>query len=127
MFNFNNIYEGIIPKPQVIDILQEKIKQILVSTGIKSPISSISKPFVWIMQSQRVYLEDGRCLLLKIGVNPEWTDKTSILNQVRANELIRSIGISQSEILAYSTDSNDYGFLFILSERQTGNRLCDSY
>lgn len=127
MFNFNNIHEGVILKPKVIDIPQEKIRHILVDTGIKSPILSIDKPFTWIMQSQHVFLEDGRCLLLKIGVNPEWTDKTSILNQVMANKLIRSIGISKSEILAYSIDLNDYGFLFILSERQTGNRLCDIY
>jgi hypothetical protein len=127
MFTHESVIEGIIKRPSIIKIEKKVIEKILLDSGIKTSIINIGEPHVWIMQSQRVYLEDGRCLLLKIGINPEWTDASAILNQVAVAEIIRSIGIKQPKVLAYSSNTNDYGFRFILSESQTGIRFCDRY
>lgn len=127
MFTRGEIRENMISRPQNKRIKQEVISSILLDAGIKRSISHIDEPHVWVMQSHRVYLTDGRCLLLKTGINPDWTDSSSILNQVKATELIRSAGIEQPKILSYSSDKEEYGFLYILSETQKGTRLCDVY
>lgn len=127
MFTHENIMVGMIQKPSTIEIQKETIQRILIDAGIKSNITDIGKPHAWIMQSQRINLDDGRCLLLKVGVNSDWTDASAILNQVTAAEMIRSTGINQPKILFYSTNIDEYGFIFILSENQTGVRLCDAY
>ncbi|SCZ03910.1 phosphotransferase [Alkaliphilus peptidifermentans] len=79
------------------------------------------------MQSQRIHLTDGRSLLLKAGVNPDWTEASTILNQIKATELIKSTGIPQPSIISYSTNLEEYGFLFVLSEYQRGVRMGDAY
>jgi len=127
MFTKNKIEEGIIPRPQIIELNNDIINQILLDAGIKSKIEYIDKPNSWIMQSQRIHLTDGKCLLLKIGINPEWTDSSTVLNQVEATKLIRSTGIPQPKILSYSTNLDEYSFLFILLENKGGIRLCDAY
>ncbi len=60
------------------------------------------------MQSQYIYLEDGRRFLLKTGIVDKWTDAATILNQVKATREIRSIGINQPKILFHSLDKSDY-------------------
>lgn len=127
MFTNNDAIPGLIQIPNTIEIKKETIQHILNDAGIKSSIVDIGKPHAWVMQSQKIHLEDGCCLLLKIGINPEWTDASSILNQVAVSDMIRSTGIKQPDILAYSADNDDYGFRFILSECQRGERLCDAY
>jgi hypothetical protein len=127
MFSHDNIIDGMIRRRNTIEIQKETIQRILLDTGIKTAIDNIGEPHAWIMQSQRVFLEDGRCLLLKVGINPEWTDASAILNQVAATEIIRTTGIKQPQILDYSTNIDEFGFLYILSENQSGIRLCDTY
>lgn len=41
--------------------------------------------------------------------------------------MIRCTGIPQPEILHYSTNPEQYGFMFILSESQYGTKFCDAY
>ena len=127
MFTKNMIEEGIILKPQTIELNDDIINQILLDAGINSNVKHIDKPHSWIMQSQRIHLTDGRSLLLKVGVNPDWTDTSTILNQVEATELIRLTGIPQPKILSYSANLDEYGFLFILLENKGGVRVCDAY
>lgn len=127
MFTREKIMENMISRPSIKKIDEEVIKRILLEAGIKSKISHIDEPNIWVMQSHRVYLTDGRKLLLKVGVNPDWTDCSTILNQVKATELISSIGIKQPKILSFSENEDKYGFKYILSESQRGTRLCDEY
>lgn len=127
MFTHDNIKVGMIQRPSTIEIHKETIQHILTDAGIETNIARIGAPNPWIMQSQRIYLDDGRCLLLKVGINPDWTDSSAILNQVAVAKMIRSIGIKQPQILSYSAITNKYGFMYILSENQTGKRFCDIY
>jgi len=127
MFIENHILEGIITRPNIVEINEETIRRILLNAGIKSAIKHISKPHPWIMQSQRIHLEDGTGLLLKVPINSSWTDDTSILNQVKASSIIASTGIPQPQILSYSTNVDEYGFMFILSEGHKGKYLHEIY
>lgn len=127
MFTREKIMENMISRPSTKRIEHKVINRILLDAGIKSTVSHIEEPHVWIMQSYRVHLADGRCLLLKIGINPDWTDSSTILNHVRATQLIRSTGIKQPKILSFSEHEDEYGFMYILSETQRGTRFCDAY
>ena len=99
MFTRDNNIEGMISRSPVKDVKPEIIIRILKDAGIKSKVVNIDKPRTWIMQSQRIWMDDGRCFILKTGVNSEWTDGSTILNQVKAGELICSIGIPQPKII----------------------------
>ena len=123
MFSHNNILEIREKKPNKIEIDKKVIEQIVKKAGIKNKIINIAEPITWVMQLYKIYLEDGRYLLLKISVLPEWTDSASINNQVTINRLLASMGIHQPKILDYSTTIEKYGFLYILSEGQTGKKL----
>ncbi|WP_026478353.1 phosphotransferase [Alkaliphilus transvaalensis] len=127
MFTRNLIEEGMILRQQTIKIKNAMIKQILLDAGVNCQIKQIDEPHSWVMQSQRIHLTDGRSLLLKAGVNPDWTEASTILSQVKATELIKSTGIPQPNIISYSTNQEEYGFLFVLSEYQKGGRLGDAY
>jgi len=107
--------EGILKIPNVQHVDIEMLKKILLDIGIDSKVTHISEPNPWVMQSQYIHLNDGRRLLFKIGIEDEWTDDSTILNQVKATNLIRSTGLPQPNILAYSASKNDYGFRFILT------------
>ncbi|MGF7059023.1 phosphotransferase [Brassicibacter mesophilus] len=127
MFERNNIKEGILTRPNVMEIKIETINRILLDAGIDSEVVRLSKPNPWVMQSQYIHMSDGRRLLLKVGIVDEWTDTSTVLNQVKATSEIRASGIPQPKILSYSANKNDYGFRFILSESQKGNCLCNEY
>ncbi|PKK93040.1 MAG: hypothetical protein CVV61_06680 [Tenericutes bacterium HGW-Tenericutes-6] len=127
MFKRNNIMERILKTPNTQSVNIEKIEKMLVASGINIEHIRLEEPHAWVMQSQYIYLDDGRCLLLKIGIEDEWTDDSTILNQVHASKLIKSLGISQPDILSYSHDKNEYGFRYILSESHKGNKLYHEY
>lgn len=119
--------ECILKTPNTRNVEIEKIEKILLDTGIDCGLIRIGEPNAWVMQSQYIYLEDGSRLLFKIGLEDEWTDDSTILNQVHASNLIKHIGLQQPEILAYSANKSEYGFRFVLSESHIGNYLYREY
>jgi len=127
MFERNNIMEGIIKRPNIMEIEIETINRILLDAGIDSKVEHIGEPNPWVMQSQYIHTEDGRRLLFKVGLDDEWTDAAAILNQVNVTNKIRAVGIPQPKIISYSSTKEKYGFRFILSESHKGNRLCNEY
>jgi|GEM_PF-911833 len=127
MFKRNHIMECILKTPNTQSVSIEKIEKMLISSGIDNEHIRVEEPHAWVMQSQYIYLDDGRRLLFKIGLEDEWTDDSTILNQVHASKLIKSIGVPQPEILSYSHNKNEYGFRYILSESHKGNKLYYEY
>jgi hypothetical protein len=119
--------ECILKIPNTRNVGIEKIKKILIDTGIDCELTRIGEPNAWVMQSQYIYLRDGSRLLFKIGLEDEWTDDSTILNQVQATNLIKSTGLPQPKILTYSANKSEYGFRFILSESHKGNQLYSEY
>lgn len=103
------------------------IRKILYNAGIQDDIISVTEPHRWVMESRKIYLSSGSVLLLRAGINDEWTNDAAILNQVHAASMLRDCGLSQPCILAYSADKAEYGFRFLLSEAYTGVKLLDMY
>lgn len=60
--------EGIISRPNIIDIRHETISRILLDAAINSEVEHIGKSHPRVMQSQRIQLTDGRYLLLKVAI-----------------------------------------------------------
>lgn len=105
----------------------DTVKKIMKSANIPDEVITVSEPNQWIMQSQKVSLSSGRVLLLKVGINDEWTDEAAILNQVCTTSLLKDCNVPQPEILAYSCEKSEFGFRFLLSEAHTGTKLLDLY
>jgi hypothetical protein len=103
------------------------VRSILDSIGITDEIVSVGAPNRWIMESRKIYMADGKVLLLKIGINDEWTDNANIQNQVSVSRMLRETGILQPALLVYADNDTEYGFRFLLSEAHTGVRLYDLY
>jgi hypothetical protein len=127
MFEYGEIQEKSIKLSKKIYINKQLIEKILKNSGINQNILTLEKPKIWIMQSQKIILADGNSLFLKLGINDDWTDSSSIKSQVTATKLIKSLGITQPEIISFSDNKKTYGYLFILSEPQKGEKLYHYY
>lgn len=110
-----------------MELNHETIKAILESVGIDDDIIALGVTNQWIMESRRIYLSNGRVLLLRIGINDEWTDDANIHNQICASRMLRDIGIPQPDILAFAENKDDYGFRFLLSDVHRGLKLLNLY
>lgn len=108
-------------------ISDNTIQEIVESAGIVEKISEISVSNIWIMELRKILLSNGKTLLLKVGINDEWTDEASIINQVYATKMLQDVGIPQPNILAYSKNKAKYGFRFLLSESHNNTKLINLY
>jgi len=119
----NTILEINEKRPKPIEIDTNIINQIIFDSGIKKDIKSISEPTTWVMQLYKIQLSDGRILILKIGIIQDWSDASSIKNQIKVSHILQSVGIDQPQIINFSENTEKYGFRFILSESQKGKKL----
>lgn len=109
-----------------IEINEQIIDNIIKFSGIKENIVKIGNPHRWIMELRKILLSNGQTLILKIGINDEWTDEASILNQVAVAEILGNMGI-QPKILSFEANKAVYGFRFLLFNGYTGKKLYDIY